>query len=60
MVAAAVRMNTTEGWSHVTMSRLAQAVGVSRQTVYNEIGSKPQLAEAMILRELDRFLEVVS
>ena len=42
------------------MARLADEVGVSRQTVYNEIGSKPRLAEAMILRELDRFLGVVT
>jgi AcrR family transcriptional regulator len=41
------------------MSRLADAVGVSRQTVYNEIGSKPNLAEAMVLAELGRFLAVV-
>ncbi len=31
------------------MARLAERVGVSRQTVYNEIGTKPALAEAMIL-----------
>lgn len=60
MVAAAVVMTTTEGWAHVTMSRLAQAVGVSRQTVYNEIGTKNALAEAMILAELENFLAVVS
>ncbi len=60
MVAAAVLMTTTEGWSHVTMSRLAQAVGVSRQTVYNEIGTKNALAEAMIMAELENFLAVVS
>ena len=41
------------------MSRLADAAGVSRQTVYNEVGSKPALAEAMILDELRRFLDVV-
>ena len=35
------------------MARLAEAVGVSRQTVYNEIGTKNALAEAMILAELD-------
>jgi AcrR family transcriptional regulator len=52
-------VTTTEGWSSVTMARLASAVGVSRQTVYNEIGTKPALAEAMILRELARFLESV-
>jgi AcrR family transcriptional regulator len=60
MVAAAVDMTTIDGWSHVTMSRLAQAVGVSRQTVYNEIGTKNALAEAMILGELDTFLAVVT
>lgn len=47
---------TTEGWGAVTMGRMASAAGVSRQTVYNEVGSKNGLAEAMILRELDRFL----
>jgi AcrR family transcriptional regulator len=41
------------------MSRLAERVGVSRQTVYNEIGTKSALAEAMILSELDRFLAAV-
>ncbi|MDO7868287.1 TetR/AcrR family transcriptional regulator [Nocardioides jiangxiensis] len=57
LVDAATAVTTTEGWSSVTMARLAEAVGVSRQTVYNEIGTKPALAEAMILRELARFLE---
>lgn len=41
------------------MARLADEVGVSRQTVYNELGSKPQLAEAMVMTELARFLEAV-
>ncbi|WP_084653740.1 TetR/AcrR family transcriptional regulator [Nocardioides insulae] len=48
------------GWSRVTMGRLAERVGVSRQTVYNEIGAKPQLAETVIAVELERFLAVVS
>ena len=60
VVEAAVRLTSEAGWSEVTMGKLAEVVGVSRQTVYNEIGSKPQLAEAMILRELDRFLAIVS
>ncbi|HSX67717.1 TetR/AcrR family transcriptional regulator [Nocardioides sp.] len=59
LVDAATALTTTDGWSSVTMARLAEAVGVSRQTVYNEIGTKPALAEAMILRELARFLESV-
>lgn len=59
IVAAAVELTTGSGWSSVTMARLAGVVGVSRQTVYNEIGSKPALAEAMVLDELARFLSVV-
>ena len=59
IVAAAVELTTTLGWSSLTMARLAEHVGVSRQTVYNEVGSKPALAEAMVLEELSRFLAVV-
>jgi AcrR family transcriptional regulator len=53
---AAAAVITNEGWARVTMARLADEVGVSRQTVYNEIGTKNDLAEAVVLRELDRFL----
>ena len=60
VIDAAVTLTTQDGWAQVTMARLADTVGVSRQTVYNEIGSKPRLAEAMILRELDRFLGLVT
>lgn len=59
IVAAAVRMTTSSGWAAVTMARLAEEAGVSRQTVYNEVGSKTALAETMILEELARFLGVV-
>ena len=60
VIDAAVTLTTEDGWAQVTMARLADVVGVSRQTVYNEVGSKPLLAEAMILRELERFLELVT
>ncbi|HYG92570.1 MAG TPA: TetR family transcriptional regulator [Nocardioides sp.] len=56
LIDAAGRLLTEQGWARVTMARLADKVGVSRQTVYNEIGTKSDLAEAMVLRELDRFL----
>ena len=56
LIDAAGRLTTAHGWAKVTMARLADEVGVSRQTVYNEIGTKSDLAEAMVLRELDRFL----
>ncbi|WP_166135275.1 TetR/AcrR family transcriptional regulator [Nocardioides ochotonae] len=57
---AAVAMTTEEGWAKVTMARLADRVGVSRQTVHNEMGTKAGLAEAMVQRELQRFLGEVS
>ncbi|MCW2749725.1 MAG: TetR family transcriptional regulator [Aeromicrobium sp.] len=47
------------GWASVTMARLADVAGVSRQTVYNEFGTKHGLAQQLVLRELDRFLTVV-
>lgn len=59
IVSAAVALTCAEGWGAVTMSRLADDAGVSRQTVYNEVGSKPDLAEAMVLTELERFLALV-
>lgn len=60
IIAAAGEMTTGSGWSSVTMARLADVVGVSRQTVYNEVGGKSALAEAMVLGELRRFLDVVN
>lgn len=59
LIAQAAELTRAGGWQAITMAKLADRVGVSRQTVYNEIGSKPLLAEAMILTELARFLEVV-
>jgi AcrR family transcriptional regulator len=59
VVAAAAVLTLEVGWAGVTMGKLADRVGVSRQTVYNEVGSKPQLAEEMVLAELAKFLAVV-
>jgi AcrR family transcriptional regulator len=59
IVAAAAELTTEAGWAAITMTKLAERVGVSRQTVYNEIGTKPRLAEEMVLRELATFLTEV-
>lgn len=59
LVAAAIGFTTEHGWSALTMAKLADIVGVSRQTVYNELGTKAQLAEAMVMAELAEFLRVV-
>ena len=50
---------TEKDWSEVTMSQVATAAGLSRQTVYNEFKSRPGLAQAYALRLVDRFVEVV-
>ncbi|QIX25394.1 TetR/AcrR family transcriptional regulator [Nocardioides sp. JQ2195] len=43
-------------WSQVRIADIADDVGVSRQTIYNEFGTKDQLSLALFQRELDRFL----
>ncbi|GAA3940103.1 TetR/AcrR family transcriptional regulator [Streptomyces gulbargensis] len=43
-------------WSAVRMVDLAAAARVSRQTLYNEFGSKEGLARALARREADAFL----
>ena len=59
LLASAAEITCESGWSAVTMGKVAARAGVSRQTVYNELGSKPALGQAMVLRELERFLAIV-
>ena len=47
------------GWPGVRMTDVATQAGVSRQTLYNEFGSREALGQAYVLRESDRFLEAV-
>lgn len=47
------------GWSKLTMASLGAGAGVSRQTVYNELGTKDDVARALVARELQRFLAVI-
>jgi AcrR family transcriptional regulator len=46
-------------WAQVTMAEIAAAAGVSRQTLYNEFGSRDEFAQALIIREGSRFLDGV-
>ncbi|MGV9855208.1 TetR family transcriptional regulator [Streptomyces sp. NPDC003442] len=46
-------------WARVKMSEVAAAAGVSRQTLYNEFGSKEGLARALVRREADAYLRGV-
>ncbi|MFI6819394.1 TetR family transcriptional regulator [Micromonospora sp. NPDC050187] len=56
IVDAARAQTVAVGWDGVRMGSVANAAGVSRQTVYNEFGSKAGLAEALARREVDRFV----
>jgi len=55
---AAYELTEADGWGSVTMARVAQAAGVSRQTVYNEFGTKHGLAQQLALTETVKFLDV--
>ncbi|MBT2391371.1 TetR/AcrR family transcriptional regulator [Streptomyces sp. ISL-1] len=46
-------------WSGVRMVDVASAAGVSRQTLYNEFGSKDGLARGLARREADTYLHGV-
>ncbi|MDQ2750455.1 MAG: TetR family transcriptional regulator [Pseudonocardiales bacterium] len=56
VVAAVDDLVRSQGWSATTMSDVAAAAGVSRQTVYNEFGSRRSLVEAYVLREIDALI----
>ncbi|MCW2870969.1 TetR family transcriptional regulator [Actinacidiphila oryziradicis] len=53
---AALSALDAQPWVAVRMVDVAVAAGVSRQTLYNEFGSKEGLARALARRETDDFL----
>ncbi len=46
-------------WSAITLSDVARAAGISRQTIYNEFGSRQGLAQGYALRLADRLVDTV-
>ena len=56
IVAAVDDLVRERGWSATTMSDVAAAAGVSRQTVYNEFGSRPELIQAYVVREIEALI----
>ena len=46
-------------WSEITMSDVAGAAGVSRQTLYKEFGSREEFAQAFVIHVGERFLDQV-
>jgi AcrR family transcriptional regulator len=53
---ASVAIITEEGWDRLSMTKVAQRSGVPRQSLYKEVGTKSELGEAVIHREVERFL----
>lgn len=49
----------TRDWSAITLADVARAAGVSRQTIYNEFGSRQGLAQGYALRLADRLVDEV-
>lgn len=46
-------------WNDITMSDIAKGSGVSRQTLYNEFGSRQGFVQAYLLYDADRLLTAV-
>ncbi|MET9348752.1 TetR family transcriptional regulator [Streptomyces termitum] len=53
---AAYGLVAGDGWGVLRMTAIAREAGISRQTLYNEFGSKEAIGRALVQRELERFL----
>ncbi len=49
----------TRDWSSITLTHVATAAGISRQTIYNEFGSRQGLAQGYATRLADRLVDAV-
>jgi AcrR family transcriptional regulator len=49
----------SRAWSEITMSDIAGAAGVSRQTLYKEFGNREEFGQAFVIHEGERFLDGV-
>jgi AcrR family transcriptional regulator len=52
-------MLVSRDWSAITLSDVAKAAGISRQTIYNEFGSRQGLAQGYALRLADRLVDQI-
>lgn len=52
-------MLLTRDWSQITLSDVAKAAGISRQTIYNEFGSRQGLAQGYAMRLADRLVDQI-
>lgn len=46
-------------WAQITMSDIATAAGVSRQTLYKEFGNREEFGQAFVIHEGEHFLDAV-
>jgi AcrR family transcriptional regulator len=46
-------------WTDITMAQIATASGVSRQTLYNEFGSRSGFVQTYLLYDANRILTIV-
>ena len=49
----------TKDWSSITLADVAKSAGISRQTIYNEFGSRHGLAQGYALRLADRLVGAI-
>jgi len=56
LLTAAYDAAVSGDWARIRMVDVAAAAGVSRQTLYNEFGSKDALAQALAMREVEQFI----
>jgi len=49
----------TRDWSAITLADVARAAGISRQTIYNEFGSRQGLALGYAMRLADRLVDEI-
>jgi AcrR family transcriptional regulator len=59
LLGAARELLIQRQWSEITMADIAQAAGVSRQTLYNEFRSRDEFAQALVLGEEARLIAAV-
>ncbi len=50
----------TRDWSQITLSDVAKAAGISRQTIYNEFGSRQGLAQGYAMRLADGLVDQIN
>ena len=50
----------TRDWAQITLSDVAKAAGISRQTIYNEFGSRQGLSQGYALRLADGLVDQIN